>query len=95
MPETKKTNTLIEKSIFNRPETKKTKILIEKSIRVLKTLQLQMRKGIAPFSTMPETIKHTLSLQNPCSIGLEPKKQKLSLENSSGFRNRIYRRPGT
>ena len=52
MPKTKKTNTLIEKSIFNRPETKKTntfieifnkletkkKTLIEKLIQVLKTL---------------------------------------------------------
>ena len=43
-PVTKKTKTFIEKSIFNSPETQKTWTLIENTIRVLKRLQIQMKK---------------------------------------------------
>jgi len=65
MPEAKK---IIEKSISNRPDTKKTKILIEKNHLGVKNFTNLNNKSTAPFSTMLETKKRTLSFKNQFSM---------------------------
>ena len=80
MAETKKINTLIEKSIFNRHETKKTKTFIEKASRVLKILQIQMKKGHSTVFHNAWDQKQTLSSKNQFSIGLRTKKTKTLIE---------------
>ena len=52
-----------------------------------------MKKGTAPSSTMPETKKRKILIENQFSIGLRPKKQTLSLKNqfSIGLRPKKQR----
>ena len=60
---------------------KKTKTFIEKTIRVLKSLQIQMKKRAR--HRLPQWLrpkKQTLSLKNQFSIGLRPKKTKTLIQ---------------
>jgi len=79
LPETKKTNTLIKKSIFNRPETKKNKHSHWKNKSGFQNILSSNEKRHSTVVKNAWGQTNTL-IANSCSTALKPKKQKLSLK---------------
>jgi len=88
MAEAKKTNTLIEKSIFNRPETKKQKLSLKSSgLKKFTNSNEKRTRHRLPQCLRP---KKNILIENPFSIGLRPKKQRLSLKKQFGS-SKLYK----
>ena len=95
MPEVKKTNTLMERLIFQQAWAQKRNILIQNPFSIgmrlknkdsnwqnqsgpKKITHSSLKKGTAPFSTMPETKKTNAIIEKSTYNRPEPKKNKYS-----------------